>query len=240
MRIYASLQEATKEIERDLVEIGAKVTTKSMQDKVGQFSTQELFGYQFSVPATWNADDSVLAAKHLLIEPTVYLPYLNQELADRFDGVKNPGKAWGVRKDEWEPYLHEGRFSYTYPERIWDPTNQFGHCVNVLKHDPLSRQAIVQVYDKHRDFPNTGGRARIPCSLTYQFISRGSDSEPKLHCIYTMRSCDFYRHWLYDISLAMRTTETLARRLGWGAGNVIMQIASFHAYHSDLEGRMIF
>jgi hypothetical protein len=238
LRIYGNLLEAAKEIERDLWELGANVSTRSMQDKVGEFPTKELIGYQFLVPGL--AQDWDQLAKFMGLDIEVFRSYTSKELGDRIEGVSNPGFSWEVRREEWERYLHGGKFSYTYPERIWDPTNQFGHCYSVLKNDPSSRQAIIQIYDKNRDFVNTGGRARIPCSLVYQFIRRKSDVESKLHCIYTMRSCDFYRHWAYDMVLGTLMLSFLAGKLNWLTGNLIMQIGSFHAYEEDLKKRKIF
>lgn len=240
MRIYNGFTEAAKEIERDLWELGANTTTKSMQDKIGEFPTKELIGYQFQVPGSNYGEDILLLCDFLGWEHEKFSTYVSDELNERINGVPNPGKSWEVRRDEWEGYLHDGKFSYTYPERIWDPTNQFGHCYSVLKNDPSSRQAILQLYDKHKDFTNTGGRNRIPCSLTYQYLTRTSDSELKLHCIYTMRSCDFYRHWAYDMVLASEMLNYLASKLNWKSGNLIMQVGSLHAYHIDLEKRKIF
>ena len=244
MRIFANFLEAAKEIERDLWELGANVSTKSMQDKIGDFETKELIGYQFSVPTPILDDDHYDIPNEFVEflgkDPNVFWDYVKQEMKDRWNGTPNPGNSWEVRRNEWEQYLSAGKFAYTYPQRIWDPTNQLGHCLSVLRHDSNSRQAIVQIYDKHTDFRNTGGTARIPCSLTYQFIGRKVFDKPELHCIYTMRSCDFYKHWGYDMILACCMNNYLAGALGWKPGRLIMQMGSLHAYKEDLETRRIF
>lgn len=246
MRIFKDPVEAVKEIERDLWELGAICKTKSVQDERGDFETRELIGYQYMVPCDSEWEEHEPEAMYGALAEFFKVPlnelegYLSRETQERMEFAVNPGTAWEFRKETWEKYLHDGRFSYTYPERIWDPTNQLGHCYQVLTSDPNSRQAIVQIYDKHKDWSNTGGRARIPCSLTYQFLSRASDEDRSLHCIYTMRSCDFYKHFVYDMCLARNITCHLANRLGWRYGNLIMQIGSFHAFKEDLDKRRIF
>lgn len=244
MRIYANFPEAAKEIERDLWELGAITQTKSVQDEVGEFETRELIGYQFSVPSRWTGVDPTEEIEKLVVfmglDLTTFWDYVRRETDERWNGISNPGTSWAIRRGEWEKYLHDGKFAYTYPERIWDPTNQFGHAKHILLNDPNSRQAIIQIYDKHKDSFRSGGKARIPCSLNYQYLSRTSDTERSLHCIYTMRSCDFYKHWAYDMVIACLLNCYLANALGWQAGNLIMQMGSLHAFKDDLSKRTIF
>ena len=57
MRIYQNCREAVREVERDLWEMGIDVTTHSMQDKVGQFDTKELQGYDFKILNTDDRDE---------------------------------------------------------------------------------------------------------------------------------------------------------------------------------------
>lgn len=237
MRIFGNYLEASKEVERDLWELGAICKTKSVQDEIKEVETRELVGYQFCIPTLGSIME---LPEFFKISSQEFREYVEVETNDRWTGVPNPGNSWRSREGFWERYLHEGRFSYTYGERCWDPTNQFGHCRQVLDNDPNSRQAIIQIYNQSKDWLNTGGRSRIPCSLTYQYLSRASDIKRTLHCIYTMRSCDFYKHFVYDMVIAGRLNNMMARDLGWEPGNLIMQIGSLHAFREDLDKRKIF
>jgi hypothetical protein len=49
----------------------------------------------------------------------------------------------------------------------------------------------------------------VPCSLTYQWLFRGG----KLHCIYTIRSCDFVRHFRDDLYHTTRLTQWVIDQL---------------------------
>jgi thymidylate synthase len=127
----------------------------------------------------------------------------------------NPGETW----KEW-PYgnsasnfLKDGVFSHTYAERYWpknagDPTKTnwgiryaYGDLmdvVNLLKADPLTRQAYLPIF-----FPEDTGVVhgeRIPCSLGYHFMMRDS----RLNIFYPIRSCDFIRHFRDDLYLTTR------------------------------------
>jgi len=55
-----------------------------------------------------------------------------------------------------------------------------------------------------------------------------------------MRSCDFYKHFVYDMVIAGKLTGMMASELGWYKGNLIVQIGSLHAFRTDLDKRKIF
>jgi thymidylate synthase len=98
----------------------------------------------------------------------------------------------------------------------------------------------MTVYDRHQDIKNMGGIARIPCSMYYQFLRRNRNNQEVLDCIYTMRSCDIYTHFLYDIWLTMRLQEYVANSLGIEPGNFTHFIGSLHAYKRDYEKKGVF
>jgi thymidylate synthase len=85
-----------------------------------------------------------------------------------------------------------------------------------------------------------GGKARIPCSMYYQFLRRKRNGVEVLDCIYTMRSCDFYTHLIYDVWLAMRLQEFIANAVGIESGNFTHFIGSLHAYRRDYEKKGVF
>lgn len=68
--------------------------------------------------------------------------------------------------------------------------------VNTLSTEPDTRQAYYPMF-----FPeDVTVKGRKPCSLGYHFILRHG----YFHCVYYMRSCDFYRHWADDCYLTLR------------------------------------
>ena len=69
MRIFTTNEEAIKEVERDLWEMGITVKTHSMQDKVIEndedFFTKELSPYSFQVTNPRGDRDKLLSHYHL-------------------------------------------------------------------------------------------------------------------------------------------------------------------------------
>lgn len=114
-------------------------------------------------------------------------------------------------------------FTHTYQERFWPkdawldahggeyPTlartqdmgirydyGDLDDVVSLLFRKPMTRQAYLPIF-----FPEDTGAVhggRIPCTLGYYFLLRNM----KLHMWYTIRSCDFIRHFRDDIYLATR------------------------------------
>lgn len=170
----------------------------------------------------------------------------------------NPGTTW----KEWpfgnsaSNFLEEGQvFSHTYAERYW-PTHaneenlsdlrplqgirykygDLGDVIKLLAKDPFTRQAYLPVW-----FPEDTGVVhgkRVPCTLGYHFLMRGN----KLSVFYSIRSCDWYRHFRDDIYLTVRLVlwmlQQLRRANGeiWNhvfPGNFSMWIGSLHLFIND-------
>lgn len=231
MRIYQNPIEMLREVERDLYECGVTNTTKTVQDKTGNFETLELTGYTYTLVMgrhDWNAAFN-------------YMKMENHELSAMFAEAKertdheylNPGSYWRHYEELWKKYLHDGRFAYTYNERFRD---QLPLVIEELTLRPTSRQVVMTVYDKHQDLMNWGGRARIPCSMYYQFVLRNE----QLNLIYTMRSCDFLNHYLKDVYLAYDLLDYVANAIEANTGDLTHFLGSLHAFKSDMKKRGIF
>lgn len=190
------------------------------------------------------------------------LPWAEDHFLERVSGVPlNPAPSHA-----WWPWAHkqhqdsEEKFSHTYPERFWPKQagDDDGHThryadeicyinhgirygwgdladvVHQLINNPYTRQAVLPVF-----FPeDTGGSdrtsARIPCSLTYNFLYR----DGHLHCHYTMRSCDFVRHFRDDVYMAARLMQWVCGQMVKGGrtaipGTLHTSITSLHAMEGD-------
>jgi thymidylate synthase len=233
MRIYTGLKEAYNEIQRDLVEMGTEVWPQSMQNKDVRdnpdFITKEIQGYCYSITSDL---DLVKDFKELGGNEE----YLKQELNDRLsERWLNPGNAHTLRPEVWKEFRNsDGRMNgYTYNERLRD---QVPIILEELKRNPSTRQAIITVWDKHHDIMNLGGKNRVPCSLSYQFLIR----RDMVDVIYTMRSCDIYTHFIYDVALTMGMNSFIANAIGREPGKFIHFMGSLHAYKKDYDKKGIF
>ena len=251
MRIFSDPLEALREVERELWEMGITVHPQTMQDKVikddENFWTKEVRGYAFKISGwsfNWEEASRVLA--FLSPDKTEELVrYCKRELDDRLCGEPlNPGNAYGHRPEIWSEFLHNGKFSYTYAERL---APQLKVIMSELRTNPETRQAILNIHSNiavhmtdpitpSHDLISIGGKERIPCSMYYQLLIR----EHYLELIYTMRSCDLLTHFPIDLVIALAIQYWFAHELGLEVGTFTMFIGSLHAYYKDIAARKIF
>ena len=227
MRIYRQFIEAYKEIERDLVEMGVVVHPETMQDLQVKdnpdYVTKEIVGYTYCVTS-----QDILDTYQFMGEMKLNKAYIFAESHDRTTNPPvNPGNSWEHRRDVWGKFLRNGKFSYTYSERI---APMFNKVLMELKERPNSRQIIIPIYHPV-DNLKWGGRERVPCSMYYQFLVRGG----YLNLIYTMRSCDLYAHFCYDVVLARMLQQEVAAFLGYELGHFTHFIGSLHIYKKDWD-----
>lgn len=256
MRIYTNLYEAVREVERDLGEMGIDVQPQTMQDKyVGDnpdYMTKEVRGYGFKVvnsPITDEVIHKVIAyiikcQYGAISKISAIYDYIQLEFKDRVDGTPlNPGNAWIARKDIWNEFMYDGKFAYTYSQRM---CFQVHRILDELKTRPETRQGIINIHSNIAttggicvpgdDMRAIGGQSRVPCSMYYQLMIRHN----KVDLIYTMRSCDFLTHFPVDVSLAMMLQKWYAAQLQLGVGTFTYFTGSLHAYRKDMATRGIF
>lgn len=226
MRIFANCKEMISEVHRDLFEMGVRVKPKTMQDKSVEgnegFETLELSGYSLAIMDTQDLNQ-------MIIDRGLNLEWCEADLKERLNTDLppiNPGEAYKLR-DEWEEFVHGGKFAYTYNERL---NYQLADTIDTLKFDPASRQGVITIYEGTKDSANRTGKKRVPCSMYYQFLVR----DGKLDVIYTMRSSDFMIHFPYDIWMAARLRDHIAESIQVPVGRLIFFSGSLHAYRKDV------
>jgi len=231
MRIYKDSFEAIREVERDLAEMGITYQSSTCQDqdvsKDEGFMTKELSPYAYSVTNPTDKMTEMLKYK----KEEKYANWVLAECHERYTGVcteTNPGDAWKLLPELWEQFRHNGFFSYTYVERLQE---QLKYVKAELKRNPASRQVTMTMYDRHQDMMNWGGKARVPCSLSYNFLIRNG----KLTLTYTQRSCDFYNFFQADVFFSMFMQNEIAKELGVECGKFTHFIISLHAFKKDMK-----
>ena len=189
-----------------------------------------------------------------LVKPD--LPWAEDHFEERISGnPTNPGetyKYWPYHTnlDKDKKYLNEV-FSHTYQERYWpkkaNPNfniqdswdgqrtgirfkyGDLDDVINLLKNNLTTRQAYLPIW-----FPEdtwaANNQERVPCSLGYYFYY----NKGFLHCNYTIRSCDLFRHFRNDIYLTARLLQYVAKSLGVLPGELNMEIYNLHLFQNDL------
>lgn len=196
------------------------------------------------------------------------LPWADEHFNERVSGTPHNPPPSHVRWPWWRASANadhtdtsNGKFSHTYPERIWPKRageywpsfkglsaygirGRYGDLNDVVElfvRSPLTRQAYIPIW-----FPEDTGNVsnvRVPCTLGYHLMIRGSE----MHCWYPMRSCDLIRHMRDDIYLAGRLVQWMCEQVnertndhygvtdpgGYRPGMLNMTISSLHAFVGD-------
>jgi thymidylate synthase len=108
--------------------------------------------------------------------------------------------------------------------------------ISELKQHPNTRQAIMTMYERTLDMRKWGGKERVPCSLTYQFLLR----DDELVLIYNQRSCDFIKFFPADVYFTVKLLQHVAKKIEKPAGKFIHFLGSLHVFAKDVEGEHIF
>ena len=232
MRIYSNSFELMSETGRELNSYGQLVKPKTYQNKVIEgnedFHTKELICQQYCLTS--------LGDPIWLFVFSHSKEWADVEFQERIDtsDIINPGKAWELRKDLWEQFLVNGKFDYTYNERI---IHVIKDLIELLKKDNDTRKAVLPIFNGDMETLDTiwyDGSRRIPCSMYYDFLIRkDGKGEKVLHICYHQRSSDFVTHFGNDVYLAWRLMEYVAKEVGVKPGYLYHTIDSLHAYKKD-------
>lgn len=230
MRIYSNSFELMSETGRELNSYGQLVKPKTYQNKVIEgnedFHTKELICQQYCLTS--------LGDPVWLFIFSHSKEWADAEFKERIDtsGIINPGKAWELRKDLWEQFLVNGKFDYTYNERMVI----LPYTIQLLKSDSDTRKAVLPIFNGNGEDDTLyyHGNKRIPCSMYYDFLIRqNGKGEKVLHICYHQRSSDFVTHFGNDVYLAWRLMEYVAKEVGVKPGYLYHTIDSLHAYKKD-------
>lgn len=230
MRIYSNSFELMSELGRELNSYGQTVKPKTYQNKViegkEEFETKELICQQYCLTS--------LGDPVWLFVFSHSKEWADAEFQERIDtsDIINPGKAWELRKDLWEQFLVNGKFDYTYNERMVI----LPYTIQLLKSDSDTRKAVLPIFNGNGEDDTLyyHGNKRIPCSMYYDFLIRqNGKGEKVLHICYHQRSSDFVTHFGNDVYLAWRLMEYVAKEVGVKPGYLYHTIDSLHAYKKD-------
>lgn len=196
------------------------------------------------------------------------LPWAETHFQERVSGIPhNPPPShsqWPYARSDNEEHRKDGKFSHTYPERMWpkwagtftgwrdDGERDYGESVPaygvhfdygdlndlvaLLIDHPHTRQAYLPIWFPE-DLTAANLGERVPCTLGYHFLMR----ENKLNLFYPIRSCDLVRFFRDDVYMACRLAQWVLMRVrdfgyfgGVELGTLTMHIVSLHCFEGDL------
>lgn len=162
-----------------------------------------------------------------------YMERLWPKFARRTDDGKLP-KQGGPGPRKYPVADHRPKFgiAHGYGD-LWD-------MVELLAHEPFTRQAYIPLFFPEDTGKSDGGRK--VCTLGYHVMRRGD----KCNIWYPLRSCDLIRHWPDDCYLAIRLLLWIIDRCkelnptSWSGvvpGEYGMHATSLHIFASDRKAR---
>lgn len=128
-------------------------------------------------------------------------------------------------------YADDGVLRGAYGPRIrkWaGNVDQLSRVVEILKEDPDSRRAMIQLYDPAQD---AAGHKDVPCTLCFRFHLRAG----RLHMSTTMRGQDVWIGMPYDLFFYTVLHELVAGWLGAELGVFHHHVGSLHIYENHLD-----
>lgn len=125
-------------------------------------------------------------------------------------------------------YFDGGTLHGGYGPRL---RNQLHDVQQILMNDPLSRQAVVTIWDPAYDRTVPVAPRDLPCTVALQFLFR----EGKLQLHVHMRSNDVIMGVSYDFFQFTQLQLSMANLMGVEVGSYHHHATSFHMYARDLQ-----
>ncbi|MGI5479300.1 thymidylate synthase [Streptomyces lavendofoliae] len=128
-------------------------------------------------------------------------------------------------------YADDGVLRGAYGPRMrkWaGNVDQLSRVIEILKEDPDSRRALIQLYDPAQD---AAGHKDVPCTLGFRFYLRAG----RLHMSTTMRGQDVWIGMPYDLFFYTVLHELVAGWLGAELGEFHPHVGSLHIYENHLD-----
>lgn len=156
--------------------------------------------------------------------------YLKAELEWYWKG-SNSCKEIGQHAKMWLAITDDGETSnsaYGYILQKKYGFNQIEQIIELLKKDPVSRRAVLNISDPAINRITTKD---MQCTIAIQFLVRNNKLEETVY----MRSNDVYFGLPYDYVFFVTIGEYIASQLGLELGTYTHHATSMHMYLKDVE-----
>lgn len=164
-----------------------------------------------------DSPDRNLSIRYAIGELMWYLSGSNQ-----LSSIQPYSKFWNQLSDDGET------LNSAYGHRIYTKFgfDQWEHVKEILRNDPLSRQAVIHI----KDADNTPTKD-LPCTLNLQFHLR----EGQLHMTASMRSNDIWLGFPFDVFCFTSLQIKMAMELGVKVGEYTHFAGSLHLYERNVK-----
>ncbi len=144
--------------------------------------------------------------------------------------IKKLGELYGKVPEIWKRMAdNAGNVNSNYGWQ-WKRNEQLDYVVDMLKHNPKTRQAAISIYDG-KEIKNAHYNNDTPCTYAVQFTIL----DDKLNMCVTMRSNDLWYGFCNDQYCFSRLQLMVADRLGIRLGTYFHFAHNLHLYNNIIE-----
>lgn len=218
-RAYETVTEAFEDIYKELISLHKELEGAVDPSRDGAVAGEIMGAHIIIRDPTRNLIESPMRNLSYRYAIGELLWYLSG--SDRVSDITPYSKAWERLSDDGVTV------NSAYGNRIVEKFgfDQWEHVIQLLKKDPLSRQAVIHIKDAS-DKPTKD----LPCTVCLQFIIR----EGKLHCFTYMRSNDIWLGFPYDVFSFTSLQILMAMTLHVPVGEYHHIAGSLHLYERNL------
>lgn len=213
-----TVNSAYKKLCNDILDFGHTMETRNVRG-----NTKELCNYMMKI------DDLDCEYVSLLTGGT-NLTYLAAELL-WYWSARNDLKFIGKFSNMWDKVTDDGETAnsaYGYILQKKHGFNQIEKIIELLKVDPYSRRAVININVPNENVINTKDEMCTIC-MNYQIRNN------KLHCTCVMRSNDLNYGLRNDIAYFIYLQKYIANKLGVAVGTYTHFAMSIHFYDRDFD-----
>lgn len=208
---FKSINDAWTTISKEILNTGKTVN-----------GTHELSNVSFTIE---DINDNVLSCRHAL---SVHY-YLGEMIwyasgANDVRFISKFGKIWTYLTDD----NLTNNSAYGYILQYKHGFNQVDKMIELLKADPNSRRAVMNINVPNRNVIETKDEM---CTIALQFLLR----DGKLYGTGIMRSNDIWTGTPYDIFYFTELQKYIANELGVEYGSYTHFVTSMHIYNRDIK-----
>jgi len=144
--------------------------------------------------------------------------------------IKKLGELYGKVPEIWKRMAdNAGNVNSNYGWQ-WKRNEQLDYVVDMLKHNPKTRQAAISIYDG-KEIKNAHYNNDTPCTYAVQFTIL----DDKLNMCVTMRSNDLWYGFCNDQYCFSRLQLMIADRLEIRLGEYFHFVHNLHLYNNIIE-----
>ena len=144
------------------------------------------------------------------------------------NNISKLGELYGKVPEIWKRMADKEGFVNSNYGWQWERNDQLDYVVDLLKHNPKTRQAAISIYDRKEGYMYNND---TPCTYAVQFTIIGQ----KLNMCVTMRSNDLWYGFCNDQYCFSKLQELVAVETGLLIGNYYHFAHNLHLYDNIIE-----